>query len=96
MEEEEIRQALLKRALGYDVDEVVQEYGLDKEGNETLQKKKVTKKHYSPDISAAKLLLERFYKSYEDQVLGMSDEELVKERQRLEDILKEGGDNGNS
>ena len=96
MEEEEIRQALLKRALGYDVDEVVQEYGLDKEGNETLQKKKVTKKHYSPDISAAKLLLERFYKSYEDQVLGMSDEELVKEKQRLEDIIKKGGNNGNS
>ncbi len=96
MEEDEIRRALLKRALGYDALEVAEEYSLDKDGQETLQKKKVTKKHYSPDISAAKLLLERYYRSYEEQVLGMSDEELEEEKMRLEGLLKKGEQNGNS
>ena len=96
MEEDEIRRALLKKALGYDVDEVVQEFCLDKDGQEMLSKKKVTKKHYSPDISAAKLLLERFYRSYEDRVLSMSDEELVREEKRLEELLIKGEDDGDS
>ena len=57
------------------------------------KKKKVTKKHYSPDISAVKVLLERYYKTYEDKVLDMSDEELSAEKERLKNLLK-GGSNG--
>lgn len=96
VEEDEIRKALLKRALGYDIDEIVSEYSLDKDGQEALSKKKVRKKHYSPDISAAKLLLERFYRTYEDRVLAMSDEELEREEKRLEELLKKGEKDGNT
>ena len=84
MEEEDIiKKALLKKALGYNVDEVVEEYSYDQDGEPKLSKKKVSTKHYSPDISAVKLLLERYYRTYEDKVISMSDEELTQEEERL-------------
>ena len=92
-DEEKIRQALLKKALGYESDEIVEEYSFD-EGDLKLSKKKVTKKHYSPDISAVKVLLERYYKTYEEVISSMSDEELASERDKLEKLLK-GEENGN-
>lgn len=93
MEEDKIKQALLKKALGYNAKETVEEYGVDEEGNSHLVKKKVTKKHYSPDISAVKVLLERYYKTYEERVMSMSDEDLEKEKLRLTKLLK-GEDSG--
>ena len=87
-EEDKIKKALLKKALGYSADEVVEEYSYDDKGEVKLSKKKVTKKHYSPDISAVKVLLERYYKTYEDKVLAMSDEELSLEQERLKNLLK--------
>lgn len=93
VEEDKIKQALLKKALGYNAKETVEEYGVDEEGNKHLVKQKVTKKHFSPDISAVKVLLERYYKTYEEKVLSMSDDDLQKEKERLENLLKgeEGG-----
>lgn len=88
-DEDKIKKALLKKALGYSADEVVEEYSCD-DGKMKLSKKKVTKKHYSPDISAVKVLLERYYKTYEDKVLAMSDEELLLEQERLKKNLKGG------
>lgn len=82
-EEDKIKKALLKKALGYNVDEVVEEYSYDQDGEPKLSKKKVSTKHYSPDISAVKLLLERYYRTYEDKVISMSDEELTQEEERL-------------
>ena len=92
-EEDKIKQALLKKALGYSASETVEEFSIDEEGNKKLSKKKVTKKHFSPDISAVKVLLERYYKTYEEKVLSMSDDDLQKEKERLENLLKgeEGG-----
>lgn len=87
-EEDMIKQALLKKALGYNASETIEEFSVDDDGNKKLSKKKVTKKHYSPDISAVKVLLERYYKTYEEQVLTMSDEELQEEKTRLENMLK--------
>lgn len=89
-DEEQIRNALLKKALGYSADEVVEEYAFDDEGDLKLSKKKVTKKHYAPDIAAVKVLLERYYKTYEEQVSAMNDEELYLEKAKLEKLLKEG------
>ena len=60
-DEEKIKKALLKKALGYNADEVIEEYSFDEEGQIKLSKKKVTKKHYSPDISAMKVLFEKYY-----------------------------------
>lgn len=91
-EEDKIKKALLKKALGYSADEVVEEYNYDDKGDLKLSKKKVTKKHYSPDISAVKVLLERYYKTYEDKVLLMSDEELKLEQERLKKLLKGDSD----
>ena len=87
-EEDKIKQALLKKALGYSASETVEEFSIDEDGNKKLSKKKVTKKHYSPDISAVKVLLERYYKTYEERILSMSDDELQEEKSRLENILK--------
>lgn len=95
-EEDKIRKALLKKALGYDANEVVEEYSYNEDGELKLSKKKVTKKHYSSDISAVKVLLERYYKTYEDEVLSMSDEELEKEKQLLLGQLKKGEKDGDS
>lgn len=93
-EEDKIKKALLKKALGYSADEVVEEFSYDDKGDLKLSKKKVTKKHFSPDISAVKVLLERYYKTYEDKVLVMSDEDLQAEQERLKNLLKgeEDGD----
>ena len=66
-DEDKIRKALLKKALGYNADEVIEEYALN-EGEEVLVKKKVTKKHYGPDVSAVKILLERYYQTYQELV----------------------------
>lgn len=95
-DEDKIRKALLKKALGYNASEVVEEYSYNDEGELKLSKKKVTKKHYSADISAVKVLLERYYKTYEDEVLSMSDEALFEERERLLGQLEKGDKNGDS
>lgn len=87
-EEDKIKKALLKKALGYSADEVIEEYAIDENGEQKLSKKKVTKKHFSPDISAVKVLLERYYKTYEDKILAFSDEELRVEQERLKNLLK--------
>lgn len=92
-DEDKIKKALLKKALGYNADEVIEEYTFDEVGAPVLAKKKVTKKHYSPDISAVKVLLERYYKTYEEEVLAMSDEQLLTEAERIERLIK-GGDDG--
>ena len=74
-----IEDALLKKALGYTVTETVEEYStLD--GALELQKKKITKKHIPPDMTALKLVLD---KNSEDSYDKMTDEELERERLRL-------------
>lgn len=82
----EIEKALAKKAMGYNLDEVVEEYAVDEKGAEKLIKKKVTKKFVPPDLSSAKVLLEKFKGN---DISTMSKEELLKERQRLLKELKE-------
>lgn len=90
-DEDKIRKALLKKALGYNTDEVIEEYALN-EGQEVLIKKKITKKHYSPDVNAVKILLERYYQTYQEKISLMSDQELLEEEERLLKLLKEEND----
>lgn len=81
---ERIRKALLKRALGYNSTETVVEYSGD--GEEcTVVRKKVTEKDVPPDISAAKLLLEKWQT---DDYSTMTDEQLEAEKRRLLSLLK--------
>lgn len=84
---EKVQKALIKRALGYDTSETVEEYTSD--GTDmTIVRKKVTTKNVPPDISAAKLLLENINEG-DNGLQGMSDEQLEVEKQRLLTMLKE-------
>ena len=73
----------MERALGYDADEVVEEYGFS-EGEAVLVKRKVTRKRVPPDIQAAKMLLDGA-----PPLTSLSDEQLQKEKERLLLLLKE-------
>lgn len=88
-ENEQIKEALLKKALGYMSDEIVMEFSLNEDGQEILNKKKVTKKYCPPDISAVKILLEKFNTCIDDEISNMTDEELEQEKNRLLQLLKE-------
>ncbi len=70
-----IREAIMKVALGYSVEEVTEEYAAQ-DGELKLVKRKETKKDVPPDLKAAKLLLDGDLKD-------LSDEELEQERKRL-------------
>ena len=78
----EINSALLKKALGFDAKEIVEEYALDSEGEVKLSKKKVTTKCVPPDVSALKMLME-----ISAPLSSLTDEELEAEKQRLLIIL---------
>lgn len=87
----DIEEALKKKALGYTVDEVVEEYGVGEDGNQQLTKKKVTTKHYPPDLSAIKTIMEM---TDGNEYQGMSEEELLKQKRLLLNQLKGGSENG--
>ena len=75
-----LEDALLKKALGYTCEEVVEEYGQTEDGF-SLTKKKVTKKHVPPDLGAIRAYLE--LEGVDDTIADMSMDELLAERQRL-------------
>ena len=83
MKDDRVREALVRRALGYETDEVVEEYGFT-EGEAVLLKRKVTKKSVPPDIQASKMLMDG-----QMPLTEMSDEMLEEERQRLLKELQE-------
>ena len=82
MSEQKIKEAILKVALGYSLEEVTEEYGVEN-GELRLVKRKETKKDIPPDLKAVKLLMED--KDYS----VLSDEELEQEKQKLLKRLKE-------
>ncbi|MBE7089457.1 MAG: hypothetical protein E7362_01475 [Clostridiales bacterium] len=83
-EENKLKTALLKKALGYEAKETIEEYVSD-DGEIRLSKRKVTKKNVPPDITAIKMLLGES----QTDITEMTDEELLAERDRLLNILKE-------
>ena len=89
VEQQDFKKALIKKALGYDTTEVVEEYVGGEEGEVKLTKKKITKKNVPPDITALKLLMESSMRSVET----MSEQELLQERDRLLEILKQSKEN---
>ena len=88
MLDDKIRDALLKKALGYESDEIFEEYVTDENGNPVLSKRKITKKYNPPDVNALKFLLEQDG-SFDDEISRMTEEELVREKERLLRLLKE-------
>ncbi len=87
MQEDKLKDAVLKVALGFSLEEVTEEYGVE-DGELKLVKRKETRKDIPPDLKAAKLLLE------EKDYAALSDEELEQERQRLLLKWKEIYDDG--
>lgn len=83
--DEIIKSALIKRATGFVAEETVSEYSFG-DGIETLVKRKVTKKDVPPDMTAIKMLMGE---SPDEDYSSMTDEELLKEKERLIGILKE-------
>ena len=84
-DQEKLKSALIKKALGYDAKEVIEEYAYDGDGEIRLSKKKVTKKNVPPDITAIKLLLN----DGAETLSAMTDEELHEEKARLLKLLAE-------
>lgn len=82
---EKVKKALLKRAVGYEAQEVTEEYTDDGEGGVKMVKRKVVSKNVPPDVSAVKLLVEL---SGEEDVKNLSDEELENEKLRLLKLLE--------
>lgn len=74
----------MKKALGYDATEVVEEYVSSEEGEIKLTKKKVTKKNVPPDMAALKILLDENDKPISE----MTDEQLKEEKARLLKLLQ--------
>ncbi len=74
----QVEKALMKKALGFDAVETVEEY-VNSEGEIVLSKKKVTTKNVPPDVTALKMILETQTESVKD----MTDEQLEQEKQRL-------------
>lgn len=88
MDEDEIKQAICRRAVGFESDEIIEEYVTDENGNPVLSKRKITKKFNPPDVSALRFLLEQ-RNAGDDDISKMTDEELLKEKERLLGLLKE-------
>ena len=83
--EKDIKNALIKKALGYDAKETVEEYVSGEEGEIKLSKKKITVKNVPPDITALKLLMDDDRKPLAE----MTDGELQEEKERLLKLLAE-------
>lgn len=82
MQDDKVRDAVLKVALGFRVEEVTEEYDA-RDGELKLVRRRETHKDIPPDLKAAKLLLEGTDYS------AFSDEELEAERARLVSALAE-------
>ena len=92
-----LSKALIKKAVGLSVDEVIEEYAQDEETKDLkLVKKKVTKKQLPPDIQAVRALMEINNYAESDTYTKMTDEELYKERDKLIEILKKEGAESNA
>ena len=96
--DKKIESALLKKALGFVQEEVVEEF-VNSDNDIVLNKKKITKKNVPPDITAIKVLM-GYIQEEEKDIKQMSNEELWKEKEKLKKILEsfddEDKDNGSN
>lgn len=85
--DEKTIKTLYKKALGFKVNEKVEEFSLDKDGKMILSKKKVSQKYIPPDTGALKALVD-LIGGDNDDLRKMSDEQLKEEKDRLLKELK--------
>lgn len=85
----DVEQALIKKALGYETEEIIEEFACDEKTEKSiLVKKKKTTKQIPPDLSAIKILLSYYGNKTFDELNSLSDEELLQERDALLQELK--------
>ena len=77
-----VEKMLLKKAMGYKVKENVDEYASVGEEMK-LVKRRITTKYVSPDLAAAKTLLELNGREEQNDLSYLRDEQLLRERTRL-------------
>ena len=77
-----VEKMLLKKAMGFKVKENVDEYASVGEEMK-LVKRRITTKYISPDLAAAKTLLELNGREEQNDLSYLSDEQLLRERTRL-------------
>ena len=77
-----VEKMLLKKAMGYKVKENVDEYASVGEEMK-LVKRRITTKYVSPDLAAAKTLLELNGREEQNDLSYLSDEQLLRKRTRL-------------
>lgn len=80
---ESVKNALVRCAVGLSASEVVEEFSADGDGELKLVKRKVTRRDIPPDIKAVKMLMDG------EDISQVPDEELVAERNRLMEMLKD-------
>lgn len=88
MEDVEIEKALIKKAVGFQVEEVIEEFAVDENGNQVLTKRKKTTKNVPPDVSAIKILLSYYDEKTFDELNAMTDDELRHQRDLLLQMLQ--------
>ena len=89
--QKKIIKSLEKKARGYELQEVLEEYVLD-DDNLKLSKKKVSTKQIPPDTMAIKVLLELDSLQQDDNLERLTDDELLKEKEKLLSYLKDEQD----
>lgn len=86
--EKVLKDALIKRAMGYESKETVEEY-VSQDDSLTLTKRKVTIKQVPPDTSALKALFDLAVENDEtDSLSRLTDEELEEEKNKILNLLK--------
>lgn len=94
-EEGFVKKILLKKAKGFVLEEITEEYSLEGDGALKLTKRKVNTKEIAPDIVALKALIEIDDLANGDKYKNMTREELILERDRLLKLFKEEEDEVN-
>ena len=80
----EIKDALRRRAVGYVVEELTEEFVYTSDEGRKKIKEKIHKKEVPSDLTAIKM----WHEFFEEKKIELSDEELEKELQRLLGELK--------
>lgn len=84
-----VKKILLKKAKGFVLEEITEEYSLEGEGGLKLTKRKVNTKEVAPDITALKALIEIDDLGKADKYKNMTRDELIAERDKLLKLFKE-------
>ncbi len=87
---EKLENALMKKALGFTTEEIVEEFN-NVEDKLTLCKRKVNTKTVPPDLASLQILLGRL--DAQNEYSDLDDSDLYAERDRLLKLLEKGGDN---